>query len=315
MPTAHLYLFSDGCPSDWLVDGQDDTWHTIVNFVFQSSPDVQPQVENGAPHMELLALDAKYMDLVRALESGLPSHQLKKWKTSPGYQSRFCRAFADVAALIKPIVSACSFQEKTLRCSKSALLASYNRHIGGIEGRGIGFEEWLDDRGRLRMKHSFVNMDGHHEIQGLENQILVVLFMSWFAADQYIFYKKDIVSSNRYGFDRLAMTVVSDKLSGDDDSRRNNEQNLRNLIDPEGENAPIVLTRSPDSDLFSGDLIADNLAGWLNAAVADPGSSFGDAARDVVESGVLTGWHVLKQSSTKLESAPVMSRLQEWQAG
>jgi hypothetical protein len=315
MPTAHLYLFSDACPSDWLVDGQDDTWHTIVNFVFQSSPDVQPQVENGASHMELLALDATYMDLVRALESGLPSHKLKKWKTSPSYQLRFCRAFADVAASIKPIVSACSFQEKSLRRSKNALLASYNQHIGGIEGRGIGFEEWLDDSGRLRMKHSFINMGGHHKIQGLENQILVVLFMSWFVADQYIFYKKDIVSNNRYGFDRLAMTVVSDKLSGDDDSRRNNEQNLRNLIDPDGGNAPIVLTRSPYSDSFSGDLIADNLAGWLNAAVANPGGSFGGAARGIAGSGVWAGWHVLKQSSTKLESAPAMSRLQEGQAG
>jgi hypothetical protein len=315
MPTAHLYIFSDGCPSDWLVDGQDDTWHTIVNFTFQSSPDVQPQVENGSSHMELLALDAKYMDLVCALELGLPSHQLRKWKTSPSYRSKFCRAFADVATSIKPMVSACSFQEKILRSSKSALLASYNQHIGGIGGRGIGFEEWLDDSGRRRMKHSFINMAGLHKIQGLENQILVVLFMSWLIADQYIFHEKYIVSNNRYGFDRLAITVVSDKLSGDDDSRRNNEQNLRNLIDPEGENAPIVLTRSPDSDLFSGDLVADNLAGWLNAAVSDPGGSFGDAARDVAGSGVWTGWHVLKQSSTKLELAPVISRLQEWQAG
>ena len=315
MPTAHLYLFSDACPSDWLVDGQDDTWHTIVNFVFQSSPDLQQQVESGAPHMELLALDGQYTNFVRALESGLPSHQLKKWKTGPGYRSRFCRAFANVVASIKPIVSACSFQEKTLRSSKSALLASYNRHIGGIEGRGIGFEEWRDDGRRPRMKHSFVNMNGYHEIQGLENQVLVLLFMSWFAADQYTFYKKDIVSSSRCGFDRLAMTVVSDKLSGDDNSRRNNEQNLRNLIDPDGENVPIVLTRSPQSAAFSGDLVADNLAGWLNAAVAAPGSCFGNAARDVAGSGVWTGWHVLTQSSTKLESVPAMLRLQKRQAG
>jgi len=315
MPTAHLYLFSDACPSDWLVDGQDDTWHTIVNFVFQSSPDLQLQIENGAPHGALLASDATYMGFVRSLKSGLPSRQLRKWKTGPGYRSRFCRAFADVVALNRPMVSACSFQEKTLRSSKSALLASYNQYIGGVEGRGIGFEEWFDDRGRSRMKHSFIDADGLHEIQGLENQVLVVLFMSWFVADQYIFYRKDIVSSGRYGFDGLAMTVVSDKLSGDDDSRRNNEQNLRNLIDPETGKAPIVLTRSPDSDSFSGDLVVDNLAGWLNAAVKEPGRSFGDAARDIAESGVWTGWHVLKPSSTKLESEPAISRLQELPAG
>ena len=152
-------------------------------------------------------------------------------------------------------------------------------------------------------------MDGYHEIQGLENQVLVVLFMSWFTADQYIFYKRDIVSSGWHGFDRLAMTVVSDNLSGDDESRRNNEQNLRNLIDPEGEDVPIVLTRSPYSDSFSGDLVADNLAGWLNAAAADPDGSFGDAAREIAATGVWTGWHVLKESATELESAPATSRL------
>ena len=36
MPDAHLYFFSDACPGDWLAEGQDDTWHTIGNFLFQS---------------------------------------------------------------------------------------------------------------------------------------------------------------------------------------------------------------------------------------------------------------------------------------
>ena len=310
MPTAHLYLFSDACPTDWLADGQDDRWHTIVNFVFQSSPDLQFRLEGGAQHVELLGSDLAYVEFVRSLESELPSSQLRKWKTGPGYRARFCRAFGQVAMSARPLVSACSFQERTLRASRRALVASYNRELGGVEGRGIGFEEWQDDRGRLRMRHSFVTMTGCHEIQGLENQILVLLFMSWFAADQYIFYRKDIVASGRYGFDRLAMTVVSDKLSGDDDSRRISELNMRRLIDPEDEEAPIVLTRSPASDSFSGDLIADNLAGWLNAAIADPASSFGDSVREPVDTGVWAGWLVLKESSAKLESAPALDRLQ-----
>ena len=309
MPTAHLYLFSDACPADWLADGHDETWHTIVNFVFQSSPDLQLRLEGGAQHADLLGADSAYIDLVRRLESDLPSNQLRKWKTGPGYKARFCRTFGQVARSAKPLVSACSFQERTLRDSKRALLASYNRHLGGMEGRGIGFEEWKDDRGRLQMRHSFVTMTGHHKIQGLENQILVLLFMSWFAADQYIFYRKNIVTSGLYGFDWLAMTVVSDKLSGDDDSRRTNELNLRKLIDPENGVAPIVLTRSPASDSFSGDLIADNLAGWLNAAIVDPASSFGDSIREMVDTGVWAGWHVLKGSSATLESTSALDKL------
>jgi len=309
MPTAHLYLFSDACPTDWLADGQDDTWHTIVNFVFQSSPDLQARLEGGAEHRELLGSDSAYVEFVSRLESELPSNQLRKWKTGPGYRARFCRAFGQVSRAARPLVSACSFQERTLRASRPALVASYNRELGGVEGRGIGFEEWQDDRGRLRMRHSFVTMTGCHEIQGLQNQILVLLLMSWFAADQYIFYRKEIVASGRCDFDRLAMTIVSDKLSGDDDSRRTSELNLRRLIEPEGEVTPIVLTRSPVSDSFSGDLIVDNLAGWLNAAIAEPTSAFGDSARELVDTGVWAGWHVLRESVAKLESDSALDRL------
>ena len=159
------------------------------------------------------------------------------------------------------------------------------------------------------MKHSFVNMSGYHQIDGLENQVLVLLFMSWFVADQYAFYLRDIVRGGQYGFDRLAVTVVSDKLSGDDDSRPHNEQNLRRLVDPEDESVPIILTRSPRSDVFPGDLLVDNLAGWLNAAIAEPTGEFGLAARRIATSGVWGGWHVLKPSSERLESTTAMSRI------
>ncbi len=47
MSLAHLYIFSDGCPTDWLVEGQDETWHTIDNYDFQSNPELQPQIDTG----------------------------------------------------------------------------------------------------------------------------------------------------------------------------------------------------------------------------------------------------------------------------
>jgi hypothetical protein len=75
------------------------------------------------------------------------------------------------------------------------------------------------------------------------------------------------------------MTVVSDRPSGDDDTRATMELNLHQLIDPADDKVPIVHTRAPQSDSFSGDLIVDNLAGLLNAAIADPTGVFGDAVR------------------------------------
>jgi hypothetical protein len=160
MPNAHLYFFSDACPSDWLVEGLDDTWHTIVNFIFQSDPSLQSQVESGKSHIDVLSQDKLFNEFVAALQEKLPSRHLHKWSTGPGYRTRFCQAFKAIQPQYKPLVSACSFREKTLRASKAALIHTYNEHIGGIEGRGIGFEEFVNGKGRLQMKHSFVNFHG-----------------------------------------------------------------------------------------------------------------------------------------------------------
>jgi len=206
-------------------------------------------------------------------------------------------------------VSACSFQEKTLRDSKPALLNSYNRMLGGIEGRRIGFEEFIDGKGRRQMKHSFVNFHGYHEIQAPVNQMLVLLLMSWFVADQFAFFSKDIVRSGQHGFNGLGVTVVSDKLSGDNDFQRKSERNLRHLLDPEHEDVPIVLTRSPTSDTFSGDLLVDNLAGWLTKAMTDPAGDYAAFARNLMSTGVWRGWHQLLPSTTELKAAPAEARL------
>ena len=327
MANAHLFLFSDACPDDWLHDGEEDRWHTIVTFVHQSDPKLQPLVEQKQGHEEVLSQDGLYTTLVSRIEAELPFGSL--WKLGKGcngqgrpgrtklakerYQAAFRSAFATAQREFKPIISACSFQEKTLRVSKGALLQSYNRRLGGIEGCGVGFEEFTDGKGRLQMKHSFVNGNpaspacGFHEIQAPANQMLVLLLMSWFVADQFVFYFNDIVRSGRYGFDGLRFTVVSDKLSGD--FRCKNEQNLRNLIDPEGESVPLVLTRSALSDTFSGDLLVDNLAGWLTSAMADPTGEDAKYARSLIQTGVWTGWHQLLPSGSKLESTPAVSRV------
>jgi hypothetical protein len=323
MPNAHLYLFSDACPTDWLDEGKDDDWHTIVNFVHQSDPNLQPLVEQNRGHEEVLSQDVLYTRLVSKIQGQLPFGALGKWakgfnsRGKPGrtrqakerYQVAFCSGFAATLLEHKLIVSACSFQEKTLRAAKNALLGSYNQYIGGIEGRGIGFEEFSDAKGRRQMKHSFLNFFGYHEIQAPENQMLVLLLMSWFIADQFVFFFNDIVRSGRFGFDGLGLTVVSDKLSGGDDFRRRSEQNLRNLIDPDGEGVPLVLTRSPVSDTFSGDLLVDNLAGWLTSAMSDPACKHAEYARNLIPTGVWTGWRQLLPSVSKLEAAPAVSRL------
>jgi hypothetical protein len=307
LPAAHLYIFSDASPDDWLIDGADERWHTIVNLIVQSDPARIQDVQRGISHEELLPQDSSYNTTINSITSGLPSATLRKWKTSSKYKDKFCSAFAASLTNVKPVISACSFQENILRKSKPALIASYNRYIGGIEGRGIGFEESTDEKGRRQLKHSFLDWrTGYHEIKGLENQILVLLFMAWLIADQYRFFYRELVSSGRYGFDELRLTVASDKLSGDDDLHRGSEQNLRNLIDPENDGTQIVLTRSRVSDQFSGDRLTDNRAGWLTAAMKDTNGSFAERACKLAPTGVWDGWHQLQSSTTTLISRPAI---------
>ena len=63
MPTAHLYIFSDACPSDWLRHGDDEKWHTIANFMFQSDPSLQNLVEQAIPFEEILSKDSLFAKL------------------------------------------------------------------------------------------------------------------------------------------------------------------------------------------------------------------------------------------------------------
>ena len=309
MPLAHLYIFSDACPTDWLIDGHDDEWHTIVNWVFQSDPALQPLIDQGATHDAVLRLDGEYTRLIDALRAELKSPTLKKWRTGAKHKQAFTRAIAAIIPNNMPLVSACSFQEKTLRRSSQALLNSYNRRIGGVEGRGIAFEEFIDDKGRRQMKHSFVNFHGYHEIQAPTNQMLVLLLMSWFIGDQYNFYATNLIRDPNNGFSKVGLTVVSDRLSGDDDARRGSEMNLRSLIDPEHENIPFKLTRSATSDTVLGDLFVDNLAGFLNAAISEPLSDCGRLAQSVSATGVWTGSHQLVESDTELTAVPALARL------
>ncbi len=262
-------------------------------------------------HEELLPQDTSYNATIDSITSRLPHRRLRKWSTRGGYKAQFRGAFAtSLNTTARPLISACSFQERTLRESKQALVASYNRYVGGIEGRGIDFEESTDDRGKRHLKHSFVNWrTGYHEIKGLENQILVLLFMAWLIADQYRFYYRELVSNGAHGFDELRLTIVSDKLSGDDDLRCSSEQNLRNLIDPENNGTQIVVTRSMVSDHFSGDLMADNLAGWLNRAMIDSSGPYAKQAKRLVSSGVWAGWHQLQPSIDLLASRPAVDFL------
>ncbi|MEQ1789741.1 MAG: hypothetical protein ABL857_04790, partial [Rickettsiales bacterium] len=128
---AHFYVFSDACPSDFLVDGQDEQWHTIVNFLFQSDPNLQNRINNKESHETVLLDDDLYNSFISEISKNLPNKKLEKWGGKKGgnkkYQEAFCKSFLNIQEKFKPIISACSFQEQTLINSKNTLLSAYNK--------------------------------------------------------------------------------------------------------------------------------------------------------------------------------------------
>ena len=301
MPAAHIYIFSDASPTDWLSAGNDSEWHTIANLVFQSDPPLFAGGFSETTHEVALPADLKYTSFVDCLKRNLPSGTLPKWNTGPGYKARLSRAFSFLPPEHQPMISGLSFREGVLRKNEAAVLGAYNQLIGGMEGRGIGFEEYFDRRGRRCLRHSFVScFSGHHVISGPDSKLLVLLLTAWRIADQYAYYHREIVQNGRFGFDDLLCTVVSDKLSGDDNTRATAETALRNLIDPDRERSPIRISCSTKSDVFSGDLIVDNIAGWFNAAIRQPESALATAVKGLGNTKLLTGWHYLLPSETEL---------------
>jgi len=305
MSHAHIFLFSDASGGDWLAEGHGDRWHTIANFLFQSDPELQSFIEESQSHEDILMRDRLYIQFLEALKAQLPAGILQKWSSGPDYKNAFCNAFATIAPKFEIIISACSFQEKILRASKNGLLKSYNQLIGGVEGRGIGFANTTSRKKNPPIKHSYVNHHGFHEIESTEDELLPLLLMTWFIADQYIFHYKNIVLSGKSDFKDLAITVVSDNLSSDGSS----EQRLRDLIDPEGNGIPIVIKKSTNSDTFSGDLLVDNVAGWLNHSLIYPDKEYAKVAKDLAPTGILDGWHELLSNDSQISSQPAVRRL------
>jgi len=72
---AHFYVFSDACPSDFLVNGQDEQWHTIVNFLFQSDPNLQHRIDNKESHETVLLGDDLYNSFISKISEKLPDQE------------------------------------------------------------------------------------------------------------------------------------------------------------------------------------------------------------------------------------------------
>jgi hypothetical protein len=303
-----LFLFSDACPTDWLEDGQDGRWHTAVHALFSPSEDVSQQLLRGQTHEELLPRDQKYSRMIQELADGLPRRAFRAWKKAErSYRVAFCRSFIRACKRELFAVNVTSFQEGVLRSSQRAVLKAFNGLLGGPEGRGIGFSEQVDAKGRRLLTHEYVDFDGFHRLQAPDNQMLVLLLLAWWVMDQYHFYRRREWAA----VPQLELIVVSDILSGDHQAVENSRahQIIRRLLTAPFDGPARVVTRSKAKDQCAGDLIVDNLAGWLNEAITDSQNEFGQLARDAMSVGIFDGWNVLLPSDAELLAEKAEVRL------
>lgn len=309
MTIAHLLVFSDGCPSDWLgpnVDSQE--WRTYVCLCLQMGC-LPVLLDDGTVDVDLLVRDRLYCEFFECFERQLGG-KLKKWSDGggdSGYRKRFQTAFVQFQPALPVWVNALSFRECDLRQSQDPILSAYNSHSG--MNNTIGFQEIVDARGRITMQHEFLSMHGYHKLSRPKEQVLVLLAQAWSLNDQYLFYRKKLrEEATRNGWD-LLMTVASDTLSGDNYKRRDAEYILRHLLDPYRE-PPIRFGRIAKKTEL-GNLFVDNIAGWMNECLCEP---MGDSAKTaLLADDRLCGWNELIAGETWTTSS-ILNRLREIQA-
>lgn len=306
--TAHMYLFSDGCPTDWLQDGHEETWHTIVNVLVESDPAQIGAVVQDNNYEILLAFDLQYSAMISAISEKLPDQQLRQWKSGGKYKKAFCKSIQQVAEKCNFLISACSFQEKTLRFSQAALLNSVGSRIGGSDGRGAFFSEFVDPKGRLQMQQAFMNFSGYHELCAPKNQMLVMLLTAWFAHNQYDFHKK---SFSEFSTGNLLFTFIADTFSGDDDSNPKSLTILRNLVDPDGNNPNVRVVSTALSKEFSGAILVNNFAGLLDEAISNPLGEFAEQLIQLESTGIWSGWNLMLPSCTTLNATPAIGYVKD----
>ena len=310
VPTFRAILFVDGCPSDQLTDDTPDRWHTFAFVVLQLDPGFQWQPTVQIDSHSILRSDKE----ICKLEKMFP--KMKKWSASR-HNSSWRRKFVDALHAVQSqnnlmFINAVSFQEKTLRAVESAVLEKYNDFASKV---GIGFNEIVDSQGRLVWEHKYVNFSGAHSIRGLKNQMLVLVFLASCILNQYHFYRKTVLTRDDLGFEDYHLTIVSDRLSGDGHVETA-RLNLGFLINPGAEfhehgALNTTLTRSPFSDEYFLDLLADNIAGLFNEIIEKP---TGTRAQDFLTGKhrvPITGWHFLEKNVQKQTLTEVIPYLMQ----
>jgi len=266
MSTIELKIYCDGCPTDWLSDNNPSQWHTIA-FVLD---------------FDSITLKA-FAEVVCAQ---LPSAKLRQWKDSgASYRNVIPQAVANALTSNPLIINVVSFTEETARAIFAACCSDLK----------IRFEESNDAKGRKVLLHQFVTFDGYYRIEGIEKKVVPVVIWVWLFLHQYQFYEthvaRDVPNST------LALTVIVDRLSGDNDQIKWGEHALFNTINPDREDL-IKIQISPDDVPHEGDLLADNIAGALNAFMQE--SSLDVAERLETSSGLIDCWKILTTNSLNI---------------
>ena len=244
MPDAALLVYTDACPTDWLGPDKNDRWHTISYVVV---PDA-----------------VRFMETMTALCSHLPNRRLRRWAGKAAYRERFKSALPTLWPEFLLWINAISFRESTLRSRKDAVLAMFNEYTA--EGRSIGFATVQDRNGKPMLRHESVSMSGYHIVEAPEDKVLVLLVLAWMAASQYWFYRQRPPFA---GHERVSLIIVSDLLSGDTQARQMGLVAIRGLIDHDSM-FPTLVAFSRKELPNAGELLVDNVAGWLDECLRDP---------------------------------------------
>ena len=256
-----MLAYLDGCPDDAVAEAAVSRWHTFAFVLAGGAVDVTS--DDGDPLQRVAGI---------LRERGLVLH---KWSRSKAkhYRSRFRRVFPEVVASGHIIPIAASFTGTDARLAMPGLLASL-----GLDELSSAYA--VNGRNRMKVGPFVRRGKENYFFDVTQNELAPLLVLADIIAGTFRMVANAGLSA---GHANPGLVVFCDLLSGDQPAERRKLEFVQHAVRRMPGYSGVMLRSNPVRAPHVGDLLADNVAGWLNGVAGSPTSKTVDDVRRAMD--------------------------------